>query len=106
MDDHAGRLEAAVACYKARRDREGHPEGEFIGSRGDRAWRIDPDERRSCCADAKASDLGGKQKFIGHWLNKHCRSIIHVANLFGVTADDLRLALKTKPTSPGQQNLF
>lgn len=106
MDDHADRLQAAVKCFKARRDRKEHPKGEFTGVRADRAWKIEPTERRPCCADAKPSDLGGRQKFIGHWLNKHCRTIAHVAQLHGVSEEDLRKALKAKPAAPGQQDLF
>lgn len=98
------RLAAAVACFKARRDRKEHPKGEFRGERGSRAWRIDPAERQPCCTDAKASDLGGRQKFIGHWLNRHCRTIEHVARLHGVDPGDLRKALKAKPG--GQLKLF
>lgn len=106
MDDLAQRLERAVACYRARRDRAEHPKGEFSGPRGDRVWDIDPSERRPCCDAAKPNDLGGRQKFAGHWLNKHCRSIEHVANLFGITPDALRSALKTKPAAAGQLKLF
>ena len=101
MDDAAQRLEQAVACYRARRDRAEHPKGEFSGPRNDRAWKIDPSERQPCCASAKPSDLGGRQKFIGHWLNQHCRSIEHVASLFGVAPDDLRSALKAKLMKDG-----
>ena len=104
--DEAQRLRLAVACFKARRDRQEHPKGEFTGERRMRAWVIDPAERRPCCTSAKASDLGGRQKFIGHWLNKHCRTIEHVASLHDVKADDLRKALKAKPGAPGQQDLF
>lgn len=106
MDDTAERLAQSVACFRARRDRTEHPKGEFVGSRRDRAWKIDPSERRPCCTEATPSDLGGNQKFIGHWLNKHCRTIEHVANLFGVTADELRAALKGKPPAAGQLKLF
>ena len=106
MDDVSDRLAAAAACYRARQDRVEHPKGEFTGPRRDRAWKIDPSERRSCCASAKASDLGGRQKFINHWLNSHCRTIEHVANLFGVPAEDLRAALKAKPAPSGQLKLF
>ncbi len=106
MDDRTKRLEQAVACYRARRDRVEHPRGEFTGSRQDRAWHIDPSERRPCCDAAVPSDLGGRQKFAGHWLNSHCRSIEHVANLFEVGADELRSALKAKPGPAGQLKLF
>lgn len=106
MDVHEDRLAQAVACYRARRDRTEHPKGDFTGSRRDRAWKIDPAERRPCCASATPSDLGGNQKFVGHWLNSHCRSIEHVANLFGVSADDLRAALKEKKPAHGQLKLF
>ena len=106
MDDHADRLQAAVECFRERRDRKAHPGGEFTGPSGDRAWKIAPTERRACCANAKPSDLGGRQKFIGHWLNQHCRTIAHVANLHDVSENDLRKALKAKPKVPGQQDLF
>lgn len=106
MDEREQRLAQAVACYRARRDRTEHPAGEFTGSRADRAWHISPSERRPCCDAAEPSDLGGRQKFVGHWLNSHCRSIAHVANLFDVTAEELKNALKAKPAPAGQLKLF
>jgi hypothetical protein len=104
--DEEQRLQTAVECFRSRRDRKEHPKGEFAGESGRRAWKIDPAERRPCCASAKASDLGGRQKFVGHWLNKHCRTVEHVAQLHGVNVDALRAALKAKPAPAGQLKLL
>lgn len=106
MDDRADRLQEAVDCFRARREREAHPDGEFTRPGGTLTWTIAETERQPCCASAKPSDLGGNQRFVGHWLNQHCRTVEHVANLFGVAADELRAALKAKPATTGQLKLF
>jgi hypothetical protein len=106
LDDYAASLKDAVDCFIARRERAEHPDGVFRESPEGTVWAISATERQPCCASAKPSDLGGRQKFIGHWLNQHCRTIAHVANLHGVSENDLRKALKAKPVSAGQLKLF
>lgn len=106
MDEKTDRLQEAVDCFKARREREAHPDGEFTRPGGTLTWTIAESERQSCCSGAAPSNLGGNQRFVGHWLNQHCRTITHVARLHGVNEDDLRTALRAKPGDRTQLKLF
>lgn len=71
------KVEEAYSEYVRRQSRESHPEGEF----DDKArWYPSDAEYQACCDDIRAPSA--------HWpnsLNKHCRSIAHISNLFRLT---------------------
>lgn len=71
--------------YRARQNRDSHPSGIF-----DRASRWYPDscEEQSCCKGVR-----DPSRRFPLSLNKHCRSIEHVANLYGVSETELRKAV-------------
>lgn len=75
-------LDKAAREYLARQARESHPKGEF-----DNAQRFRPseDERQECC-----DYIRPPSRTWPFSLMKHCRSIEHVANLFGVDITELR----------------
>jgi hypothetical protein len=108
MDGHAERLKDAAACFTARKDRATHPNGKFVDTADGLLWQIDVAERRPCCDGVPTGNHGDGQRFANHWLNRHCRTVAHIANLYGVTEEDLRLTLgiRTGRRSSGQQNLF
>lgn len=75
-------LYAALKEYQARQARASHPEGTFDKAQ---RWYPSENEHQSCC-DA----IRGPSRAWPNSLNKHCRSIEHVANLFAVDAKELR----------------
>ena len=73
-----GTLSVALEEYKTRKDGVAHPDGESdeMGR-----WYPSEFETRSCCFRIKENEL-----------DKHCRSLVHVANLFEVDVRFLRYA--------------
>jgi len=84
--DYKTRVDQAAREYIARRDRRKHPLGHFDG--GGR-WYPSEDETRSCCATIRAPSRRWPYS-----LMLHCRTIRHVAALYGVEASDVRRAAK------------
>lgn len=78
----SSRLQEALREYQLRQLRTRHPEGTF-----DKAQRWYPSEaeHQSCC-----EAIRGPSRAWPNSLNKHCRSIEHVANLYNVAAKELR----------------
>jgi len=76
----------AVQVYRARQSRSAHPAGHF-----DKAGRWYPDslETCPCCASIRTPSRAWPNS-----LNKHCRSIEHIANLCKVDPSALRKAIR------------
>lgn len=80
-------LAAAVTEYKRRVNRQSHPKGTFEKNG---AWYPDPDrEEQDCCAHVRRPSRAWPYS-----LMKHCRSVEHVAALFGVPVQELRRAAR------------
>jgi len=79
MDD---RLNEALIEYLNRRDRVSHPQGRL--DNGGR-WYPSAEERRECCRTIR--EPSRKWPFS---LLVHCRSLRHVAHLYGVDEKELR----------------
>jgi len=81
--DYGFWLDEAIAdClveYQARQNREAHPDGHF--DRGGR-WYPSEAERQVCC-----SSIRPPSRKWPYSLLKHCRSLCHVANLYGLEPD-------------------
>lgn len=85
-------LQAAVDEYQRRRDRQSHPSGKFdSGGR----WYPSNEERRGCC-----SNIRSPSRAYPYSLMLHCRTIEHVAALYGIGARELRAAVR-KAARPG-----
>ena len=80
-------LVTAVEMYTRRQMRLAHPDGAF--DRKGR-WYPSESEQRPCCAGIRSPSAAWP-----HSLNKHCRSVEHVAALTGVEAKALRRAART-----------
>jgi hypothetical protein len=78
-------VEAAVKCVEARQNRTKHPDGTF--DKQDR-WRPSDEEKCACCADIRPPSVNYPFS-----LMMHCRTVPHIANLFGVNAFELRKAV-------------
>lgn len=80
-------MQQAVDTYLARKDRTAHPAGSF-----DKAGRWFPTEAETCgCCNA----VREPSRAYPYSLMTHCRSIGHVACLFGVDETELRRAVRT-----------
>jgi hypothetical protein len=83
--DHVTQLELAIDMYLKRQSQEESPLGEF--DRGGR-WYPYQDERRECCRAIRSPS-----RAFPYSLLKHCMTLRHVANLYGVDESKLRRAL-------------
>ena len=79
-------LEKAVQEFQARRSRTAQPRGVWV----DRTWLPHLKERRPCCDRITRR---------GQNLQHHCRSLVHVAHLFGVPLATLKTACRSKDKS-------
>jgi len=86
MSDFDEKVIAAAQEYLRRQRREVNPAGKFDG--GGR-WYPAPDEVRDCCARIRPPS-----RRFPYSVLVHCRTAEHVANLFGVSAADVRRAAK------------
>lgn len=75
--------EAALE-YIRRQRRESHPSGRFDGT----IWNPDSSERQTCC-----SSIRSPSRAYPWSLMLHCRSIRHVASLYGVDVSELRMEI-------------
>ena len=79
-------VQQAAQEYNNRQSRVSHPAGTF-----DKAGRWYPSDNEHCdCCDS----IRGPSRAYPLSYNRHCRSRAHVANLYGVSAADLRVAIK------------
>jgi hypothetical protein len=91
-------LKAAAACYRRRKARTEHPEGAF-----DKNGRFYPSlvESCSCCDRVRSPSLRWPYS-----LMIHCRTINHIANLFGVDVKDLRREIRPCKNLPGPKDAW
>jgi hypothetical protein len=83
----------AVSAYIARQAREEHPAGKFDG--GGRWWPA-AEEERACCARVRTPSRTWPYSLL-----VHCRTIGHVAALYGVDVAELRRAVRAaRPPAP------
>ncbi len=75
-------LTQAAQAYIARRDRKDHPDGEF--DKGGR-WYPSEAEKQPCCRSIRPPSRAWPNS-----LNSHCRTLKHVARLYGVDEKALR----------------
>ena len=80
------RARDAAQEYIARRDRLVNPDGEF--DRKGR-WRSSEEETQTCCAGIRCPSRAYPYSEM-----VHCRTVAHVAQLYGVTEADLRRELR------------
>ncbi len=76
----------AAKEYIDRQNRNSHPNGKFDNGM---RWFPANEEHRSCC-----NHIRYPSRAYPFSLNKHCRSIEHIANLYSVNTKDLRKAVK------------
>ncbi len=75
-------LEKAAQEYINRKNRDSHPSGVFDKAR---RWEPDADEWCECC-----DYIRSPSRTYPFSLMVHCRTIQHIAHLFGVDKNDLR----------------
>jgi len=76
------KLNKAVQCYMDRKERTEHPQGQF--DNGGR-WYPSEHEACTCCEYIRSPSRG-----FPFSLMVHCRTVSHVAQLFGVGKSELR----------------
>ena len=79
-------IEDAARAYIARQNRSQHPDGSFDG--GGR-WYPSSEERRECCGLVRSPSRAYPYS---HMI--HCRSVQHVALLYGFDVKELRQAIR------------
>jgi len=89
MDD---RLNEALIEYLNRRDRTSEPQGKY--DRGGR-WYPDDEERRECCRTIREPSCNWPYSLL-----VHCRSLRHVAHLYGVDESELRRLARVYTDDP------
>lgn len=83
------KLIAATKEYFSREVRKSHPEGEFDNAK---RWHPSDAEERDCCSSIRSPTRSWPNS-----LNKHCRSVEHIANLYEVDTSALRkICLRVK----------
>jgi len=91
-------LKAAAACYKRRKARLEHPRGEF-----DKRGRFYPSdaEKCDCCKSVRRPTAQWPYS-----LMLHCRTMEHIAHLFGVDIKDLRREIRPCKNPPGPKDVW
>ncbi len=85
MDDIM-RLEAAAIEFVLRQSRQRHPKGSF-DKQG--RWWPDEEEERPCCRRIRTPSRRWPYSLL-----VHCRTLHHIAQLFGVDENALRKVVK------------
>ena len=80
------RLKQAVETYLARQARDEHPDGAF-DAKG--RWYPSEEEHRPCCDHIRPPSRRWPYSLL-----LHCRTITHIANLYGVDVAELRKAVR------------
>ena len=96
-------LEQAARTFIARRDRTAHPAGKFDGAR---RWYPSEAETCDCCSSVRSPSRAHPFSYM-----VHCRTLKHVANLYGVNESDLRKEVRrldppAKPTREGGDRYY
>lgn len=84
--DAAYAAHAAAAAYIARQQRREHPAGKFDNAG---RWQPSAAERCDCCDRVRTPSRAYKYS-----LMVHCRTMAHIANLYGVSVQDVRKAVR------------
>ena len=79
-------LADAAQEYLDRRDRRKHPQGR--GDNGGR-WYPSEEERQACCEAIRTPSRAYPWSYM-----THCRTMPHIANLYGVDLSSLRRAVR------------
>jgi len=82
---YQNRLNTAVICYLERQSRSSHPSGKFDNAR---RWEPDEGERRKCC-----NSIRTPSRAWAYSLMLHCRTMVHIAQLYDVDLRGLRTAV-------------
>lgn len=80
------RLEEAYTCWRRRQDRHQHPAGKFDNAK---RWWPSAEERCDCC-----NAIREPSRTWPNSLNKHCRSVEHIAALHDVEPSQLRATIR------------
>ncbi len=106
MSTETTNLETAARTFIARRDRTAHPSGKF-----DKVGRWYPSEAETCdcCSSVRSPSRSYPYSYM-----THCRTMAHVANLYGVSVADLRKEVRrldpesapAKPTREGGDRYY
>lgn len=88
------KLESAIEEYISRKDRTSHPEGAF-DKQG--RWYPSEAERCGCCDTVRSPSRAYPYSYM-----LHCRTVGHIANLYGVPVTDLRKAVLTRQPAQRQ----
>jgi len=80
------RLALAAEMYRSRQNRRSHPQGKFDKQK---RWYPSADEMQECCRSIRPPSVS-----YPYSLMKHCRSLEHVAAMYGVTPAELRAHLR------------
>jgi len=96
-------LETAARVYISRRDSVSHPAGKFDNAG---RWYPADAERCECCNAVRSPSRAFPYSYM-----THCRTIAHVANLYGVDVKDLRREVKrlepdAQPKREGGENYY
>jgi len=81
-DNYDQRVSRAVQEYFSRQNRESHPEGNFDNKA---RWYPCEGEERGCCSNIRRPSAA-----YPYSLMLHCRTMKHIANLYGVNYIDLK----------------
>lgn len=91
-------MRQAVDTYLARQDRTAHPDGKT--DNGGR-WYPSDEERCTCCDSVRGPSRAYPWSYM-----THCRTITHIANLFGVEESALRKAVRVvRPPKPAARTI-
>jgi hypothetical protein len=83
--DTREQLLKAALCYFERQRGYKEPDGDWKAARGFSPWHPSPKERNVCCEAIRPPSWSFPDS-----LYKHCKTVIHVSNLFGVGEQELR----------------
>ena len=90
------KLSEAYREFVARRDRQTHPNGKF--DNGGR-WYPSDTERQECCRGIRSPSKAHPYSYM-----THCRTLAHVAQLYGVDERELRgYARQQEPSKPKRE---
>src|SRR3990167_3916754 len=87
MKPLTGEEMAAISCYLRRQERTEHPQGHSDSRSTSHRWYPSDEERQACCT------VRAPSRAYPWSLMVHCRSLLHIAHLYGVEEGKLRSAL-------------
>lgn len=98
--ENATNLEQAALTFIGRRDRTAHPHGKFDNAK---RWYPSENETCDCCASVRSPSRSFPYSYM-----THCRTMAHVANLYGVSVSELRKEVRrldpdSAPAKPARE---